>query len=211
MNSNISRATFSRLPLYLDYLKKISEKGEKVVSSTKIAKALNLGEVQTRKDLNSVSGKGKPRTGYLTHELIKELEEILGEHNVSNAVVVGAGRLGLAMLSYEGFLKYGLKIVASFDNNIEVIKSQNSNKVLHISEFSGYVKQNKIKTGIIAVPRTAAQQVCELMLENGIKAIWNFAPVSLEVPDDVLLFQENLALSLAYLNYQLKVKDQNSD
>ena len=162
MNSNISRATFSRLPLYLDYLKKISEKGEKVVSSTKIAKALNLGEVQTRKDLNSVSGKGKPRTGYLTHELIKELEEILGEHNVSNAVVVGAGRLGLAMLSYEGFLKYGLKIVASFDNNIEVIKSQNSNKVLHISEFSGYVKQNKIKTGIIAVPRTAAQQVCEL-------------------------------------------------
>ncbi len=211
MNSNVSKATFSRLPLYLDYLKKISKEGSEFVSSTKIAKALNLGEVQARKDLSSVSGKGRPKTGYLTRELIQELEEILGVNNVSSAVVVGAGRLGSAMLSYEGFLKYGLKITASFDNNEDVIKQQKSGVVLPLSELGEYVKNNGIKTGIIAVPRTSAQQVCDLMIENGIKAIWNFAPCNLTIPDDVLLFQENLALSLAYLNYQLKVKEQLSE
>lgn len=211
MNLNVSKATFSRLPLYLQYLKKISNEGAEFVSSTKIAKALNLGEVQARKDLNSVSGKGRPKTGYLTRELIEELEEILGVNNVSSAVVVGAGRLGSAMLSYEGFLNYGLQITASFDNNEEVIKKQKSRSVLPLTEFSDYVKTNGIKTGIIAVPRTSAQQVCDLMIQSGIKAIWNFAPCNLNVPKDVLLLQENLALSLAYLNYQLKVEEQLSE
>ena len=211
MNLNVSKATFSRLPLYLQYLKKISNEGAEFVSSTKIAKALNLGEVQARKDLNSVSGKGRPKTGYLTSELIEGLEEILGVNNVSSAVVAGAGRLGSAMLSYEGFLNYGLQITASFDSNEEVIKKQKSRSVLPLTEFSDYVKTNGIKTGIIAVPRTSAQQVCDLMIQSGIKAIWNFAPCNLNVPKDVLLLQENLALSLAYLNYQLKVEEQLSE
>lgn len=205
MNSNISRATFGRLPLYLDYLKDILSQGKESVSSTKIAKALNLGEVQARKDLNSVSGKGRPKTGYLTRELIAELEEILGVNNVSSAVVVGAGRLGSAIGSYDGFLKYGLKITASFDNDEQaVLKHKSSPPVFAMSEFSAYVKENNIKTGIITVPKTSAQKVCDVMVESGIKAIWNFAPCNLIVPEGIIVFQENLALSLAYLNYQLK-------
>ncbi|MBQ7348517.1 MAG: redox-sensing transcriptional repressor Rex [Clostridia bacterium] len=209
MNSNISKATFSRLPLYLEYLKQILSEGKESVSATKIAKALNLGEVQARKDLSSVSGKGRPKTGYFTRELIAELEEILGVNKISSAVVVGAGRLGSAMQNYDGFLKYGLKITASFDEDESVVSSRKSNaNVFHMSEFKKYVKENQVKTGIITVPKTSAQKVCDIMIKCGIKAIWNFAPCNLVVPEGVIVFQENLALSLAYLNYQLKSSEQ---
>ncbi len=199
MAISIMKATLGRLPRYLKYLKSIEDEMP-TISATTIAKALELGEVQVRKDLGSVSGKGKPKIGYNTKELIGMLESVLGVDKVNTAVIVGAGRLGRALLNYSGFEKYGLKVIAAFDT----VKIDDT--VLPMEKFGEFCKKNDVKIGIITVPKASAQEVCDLMLENGIQAIWNFAQTALIVPDNVVVQQENLALSLAYLNYQLKNK-----
>ncbi len=199
MAISIMKATLGRLPRYLKYLKSIEDEMP-TISATTIAKALELGEVQVRKDLGSVSGKGKPKIGYNTKELIGMLESVLGVDKVNTAVIVGAGRLGRALLNYSGFEKYGLKVIAAFDT-VRI-----DDTVLPMEKFGEFCKKNDVKIGIITVPKTSAQDVCDLMLENGIQAIWNFAQTALIVPEGVVVQQENLALSLAYLNYQLKNK-----
>ena len=199
MAISIMKATLGRLPRYLKYLKSIEDEMP-TISATTIAKALELGEVQVRKDLGSVSGKGKPKIGYNTKELIGMLESVLGVDKVNTAVIVGAGRLGRALLNYSGFEKYGLKVIAAFDT----VKIDDT--VLPMEKFGEFCKKNDVKIGIITVPKASAQDVCDLMLENEIQAIWNFAQTALIVPDNVVVQQENLALSLAYLNYQLKNK-----
>ena len=203
----IMKATLGRLPDYLRVLNSEEMKDRATVSATNIAKALNLGEVQVRKDLSAVSGKGKPKTGYDTKALIARLEEVLGMHVKTYAVIVGAGKLGRALLDYGKFVKYGVEIVAGFDID-PALKTENvhGKHIYHVSEFQDYVKKNGIEIGIITVPKSVAQSVCEMMVKSGIKAIWNFAPQALEVPEGVLLQQENLALSLAFLNSQLKNK-----
>ena len=175
------------------------------ISATSIAKALGFGEVQVRKDLAAVSGAGKPRTGYVITDLIKHLEIYLGYDSISNAVIIGAGKLGLALLDYNGFSEYGLMISAAFDadkNKIGTTKS--GKKILDISEFKEYCKSAEVKIGIITVPAQQAQSVCNLMIENNISAIWNFAPTHIKAPDNVIVYNENMALSLAMLSGQLK-------
>lgn len=201
----IMKATLGRLPQYLRLLTSEEMQNKESVSATNIAKALNLGEVQVRKDLSAVSGKGKPKTGYVKSELIARLKEVLGANTRTNAVIVGAGKLGKALLDYGKFVEYGIDILAAFDID-PALKTDNihGKQIYHISEFSGYVEKNKVEIGIIAVPKSAAQSACDMMVKSGIKAIWNFAPQSLTVPDGVILQQENLALSLAFLNSQLK-------
>ena len=202
--NQITRATLGRLPLYLNYLKQIESSGTTSISATTIAKALSLGEVQVRKDLASVSGAGKPKVGYESSDLIKRLEDTLGSNSITSAVLVGAGKLGRALLDYNGFEEFGIKIIAAFDSNDEVIRfSKTSKDILPISTLSEYCKANNVKLGIITVGQGSAQQVCNMMEESGIKAIWNFAPCNLEVSDGILVKNENLALSLAHLSNQL--------
>lgn len=202
--NQITRATLGRLPLYLNYLKQIESSGTTSISATTIAKALSLGEVQVRKDLASVSGAGKPKVGYESSDLIKRLEDTLGSNSITSAVLVGAGKLGRALLDYNGFEEFGIKIIAAFDSNDEVIRfSKTSKDVLPISTLSEYCKANNVKLGIITVGQGSAQQVCNMMEQSGIKAIWNFAPCNLEVSDGILVKNENLALSLAHLSNQL--------
>lgn len=202
--NQITRATLGRLPLYLNYLKQIESSGTTSISATTIAKALSLGEVQVRKDLASVSGAGKPKVGYESSDLIKRLEDTLGSNSITSAVLVGAGKLGRALLDYNGFEEFGIKIVAAFDSNDEVIRfSKTSKDILPISTLSEYCRANNVKLGIITVGQGSAQQVCNMMEESGIKAIWNFAPCNLEVSDGILVKNENLALSLAHLSNQL--------
>ena len=202
--NQITRATLGRLPLYLNYLKQIESSGVRSISATTIAKALSLGEVQVRKDLASVSGAGKPKVGYESSDLIKRLEDTLGSNSITSAVLVGAGKLGRALLDYNGFEEFGIKIVAAFDSNDEVIRfSKTSKDILPISTLSEYCKANNVKLGIITVGQGSAQQVCNMMEQSGIKAIWNFAPCNLEVSDGILVKNENLALSLAHLSNQL--------
>lgn len=202
--NQITRATLGRLPLYLNYLKQIESSGVRSISATTIAKALSLGEVQVRKDLASVSGAGKPKVGYESSDLIKRLEDILGSNSITSAVLVGAGKLGRALLDYNGFEEFGIKIIAAFDSNDEVIRfSKTSKDILPISTLSEYCRANNVKLGIITVGQGSAQQVCNMMEQSGIKAIWNFAPCNLEVSDGILVKNENLALSLAHLSNQL--------
>ena len=200
---SISKATLGRIPRYLNFLKELSIDSVPYISATTISKELNLGEVQVRKDLAAVSGAGKPRLGYETEFLIEQLEDCLGYNQLTNAVLVGAGKLGRALLQYDGFERFGVKIKAAFDSNDKVINFDSKTEILPISQFDSFCKENNIRLGIITVGEGSAQDVCNQMVQSGIKAIWNFAPCKLQVPSGVLLQNENLALSLAHLRNQL--------
>lgn len=204
MNKNaVSKATLGRLPQYLQLLKELPEGKYTYISATTIAKKLSLGEVQVRKDLAAISGAGKPKLGYLTSGLVENLENTLGSNSFTLAVLVGAGKLGKALLDYDGFEKFGIRIAAAFDSNKEIISFNNKIEVLPISQFENFCKSQKIQLGIITVGEGSAQAVCDKMVECGITAIWNFAPCKLDVPQGIILENENLALSLAYLNNQI--------
>ena len=201
---SIPKATLGRLPHYLQYLKNFPVNSCNTISAAAIARGLSLGEVQVRKDLAMVSGAGKPKVGYERLELIDTLECYLGYNQLTKAVLVGAGKLGKALLDYDGFEEYGVKIVAGFDCNEQVLQpGKNAKLILPITELASYCTDNEVKLGIITVGRGSAQDVCDKMVASGIAAIWNFAPCELTVPSNVMLKQKNLGLSLAHLNLTL--------
>ncbi|MCK9302060.1 MAG: redox-sensing transcriptional repressor Rex [Bacteroidales bacterium] len=201
----IMKATLQRMPLYYNYLIDRAKDGDIYASSTSIAQSLRLTPIQVRKDLACVSqNSGKPRMGFEIITLLKDIEIILGYNNVDNAVLVGVGRLGRALLSYSGFNGYGLNIVAGFDIDEDLIGIKiNGKPIMPIYKFSQLVKSLNINIGIITVSSGAAQSVCNLMVSAGIKAIWNFAPIHINIPNNVILKNENLAASLASLSKEL--------
>ena len=200
---SISKATLGRLPSYLEFLRNLPPDKVPYISATAIAKHLGLGEVQVRKDLAAVSGAGKPKLGYVTAELVEKLEDFLGCNQLTSAVLVGAGKLGRALLQYDEFEKYGVKISAAFDSNERAVSLGSKTEILPMNQFEYFCKTQNIKLGIITVGEGSAQAVCDQMVKSGITAIWNFAPCKLNVPAGILLQNENLALSLAHLNNQL--------
>lgn len=200
---SIPKATLGRIPRYLELLRGLSPEKVPYISATTISKELNLGEVQVRKDLAIVSGAGKPRLGYEVEFLIEQLEDCLGHNKMTLAVLVGAGKLGRALLQYDGFEHFGVKIVAAFDSYDKAIDIDSSTEILPMKDFDNFCKEHNICIGIITVGVGSAQAVCDQMIRSGITAIWNFAPCKLQVPDGVLLQNENLALSLAHLRNQL--------
>ena len=200
----ISKATLGRLPTYLQYLRSLPPKHNETISATAIATALSLGDVQVRKDLAAVSDAGRPKVGYETEILIRDIERQLGCEKQTNAVLVGAGKLGRALLDYDGFEDFGVKIIAGFDCNETCFRLPNSStEILPIDDLESYCKENDVRLGIITVGQGSAQEVCDKLVASGISAIWNFAPCPLNVPAVIALKQENLALSLAYLNNQI--------
>ena len=200
--NSIPRQTLQRLPLYLSYLKELPEDG--YISATGIADALGYNHVQVRKDLASVSHSGRPKVGYATRDLIRDIERSLGYDSTHNAVLVGAGKLGSALLGYDGFTRYGLRIVMAFDEREALFGQEISDcPVRPASEIVSQCRQLDASIGIITVPAAQAQAVCDRLVEGGIEAIWNFAPVRLIVPDDILVQNENMASSLAVLSQHL--------
>lgn len=200
-HSYVSRATIGRIPVYLRYLKNNYHDTENI-SATSLARALGLGEVQVRKDLSAVSGAGRPKTGYNIGELTQALEDFLGGE--SNVVIVGAGKLGRALLDYTGFADYGLNIAAAFDNKIVKAEKSNTNKpILPADKLESFCSENNVKIGIITVPTNASQEVCNRLIDCGVKGIWCFAPCTLKVPDGFPVQYENMALSLAHLNKKI--------
>ncbi|HBW64855.1 MAG TPA: redox-sensing transcriptional repressor Rex [Ruminococcaceae bacterium] len=207
MNGTISKQALRRLPFYLDYLKKKQTDGVRNISATTVANDLKLNEVQVRKDLAAVSlTGGKPKTGYVAEELIRDLESFLGYDNTKEAVIAGAGKLGQALLAYKEFERYGLNVVAAFDTDESTVDGKH---ILSAEKMSDICSRLKIHIGIICVPPESAQKVCDEMVECGILAIWNFAPVHLSVPSGVIVQYENLAASLAVLsqNLEFEIKD----
>lgn len=203
MTQNISKQTLQRLPMYLSYIKGLPEDAPKNISATTIAEALQLNDVQVRKDLASVSSSGKPKVGYNVKDLIAELEAFLGYNDIDNAVIVGAGSLGKALLNYSGFKAYGLNIIAAFDLCEEPTEFQGKT-VFPIAQLESFCRKVNIHIGIITVPASSAQEICDLLVNSGIRAIWNFAPVHLVVPDGILVQNENMASSLALLSNHLR-------
>lgn len=201
----ISKQTLQRLPVYLNYLKGQPPESPKNISATAIADALALNHVVVRKDLASFSSSGKPKVGYIREDLIGELETFLGYDNACDAILVGAGRLGKALLSYDGFLQYGLNILAGFDTAAESVGVQVGGKrILPMDRLEEFCERTKVRIGVITVPAEQAQAVCGLLVKYGILAVWNFADVRLEVPEGILVQDENMAVSLALLSNHLK-------
>lgn len=201
--SGMSKNLLERVPLYLQYLRSGAEVGA-TVSATAIARALRLGEVQVRKDLGAVSGAGKPRVGYVTSDLIRHLERYLDGRTENDAVIVGAGKLGRALLDYEGFGEYGLRVCAAFDaDEAKTGESAGGKPVLPLSAFPDYCEHVRPRIGIITVPEDAAAGVCEMMVRCGIRGIWNFSRCRLRPPAPVLVRNENLAAALAVLSGDL--------
>ena len=211
LNKAVPSQTFRRLPDYHSLLVKMDEQGAENVSSTVIAGILKLNDVVVRKDLAAVSESGgKPRTGYAVRELMKQIGACLGYYNTNDAVLVGAGQLGRALLSYDGFSEYGVRIVAAFDSNSGIAGLEKNGKpIMNISELPDYCRQRKIRIGIITAPAKAAQTICDLLVSGGIMAVWNFAPTHLVVPEGVFVHNENMARSLSLLSQHLAQKDRS--
>ena len=197
----ISKASIARMPLYLHYLQEESSKGAQYISSSVIAQNISVSSVLVRKDLALVSSEsGRPRLGFAVSRLIVDIEKFLGYNHLSDVVIVGAGGLGRAFLGYEGFKNNGLNVVAAFDVSEKLIGTKVAGKtVLPMSKLKSFVEEHAIRIGIITVPKHAAQDVVNVLVDAGVKAIWNFAPAPLRVPKDIVLKTEDLAASLAML------------
>jgi len=202
----ISKAVLKRLPGYVAYLRSIPEGSSIYISATALAGALGMGEVQVRKDLALVSDGGRPKVGYHRESLIEDIEQFLGYDNTTDAVLIGAGKLGQALLGYVGFDAYGLNILAAFDAKPCMACTGEGKPIYTMDQLEGFCKSNKVLMGIITVPAQNAQQVCDRLIGCGIKAIWNFAPTHLEVPANILVQNENMATSLAVLSMHLQAQ-----
>ncbi len=202
--SILSKQALKRLPVYMSYLKSLDTQQVEYVSSSTVAEALDMNDVQVRKDLAAVcKTAGIPKKGFVVRDLIGGISDFLGYSHGNDAILIGAGNLGMALMSYRGFDNYGINIVAAFDSRPEVIDNK---KVFDISRLDEICKKLNVKIGIITVPDTAAQKVCDLLVKSGILAIWNFAPTHIKAPEEILVQNENMASSLALLSNHLREK-----
>ncbi|MEA5129654.1 MAG: redox-sensing transcriptional repressor Rex [Proteiniphilum sp.] len=199
-SAKIPEPALRRLPWYLSYVKLLKSQGETIVSSTQIAKKIDVSASQIAKDLSYVDVSGKTRVGYDIDDLIRVLESFLGFTNTHSAVVFGVGSLGAALLSDSGLEQFGLKIIAGYDVNPAVVgHAIHDIPVFHSREFIERNKQMKAGIGILTVPPGAAQEVSEYMIRGGVKAIWNFTPFRIRVPEGIVLQNTSLYAHLAVM------------
>lgn len=204
MNNDIPVISLQRLPVYLNYLKGLPD-GEVYVSSGSIAAALGMGEVLVRKDLAYTSAAGRPRVGYVKSELISALEDYLCCNGKRNAVLVGAGALGKAVLSYGGFKNYGIEIAAAFDNDEEKIGAEIAGKKIYsMDDAEREIKRLKAVLAVICVPAQYAQAVADKLVSCGVKAILNFAPVMIMAREGIAVRHIDVAANLAILSSMLE-------
>jgi len=200
----VSRSTLKRLPLYLHVLENLQQQQQEYVSCTTIAEKFDFGATQVRKDLEVTAATGTAKIGFKITELITAIKDFLGWHNAQDAFLVGAGNLGKALLGYKDFEKYGLNIVAAFDQDQRKVGNRVFNKeILPIDKLPNLVKRMHVNIGIVTVPAAYAQEVVDVMVGAGIKAIWNFAPAPLSIPEGVILENVRLTQSLAVLTNKL--------
>lgn len=204
-DSKVSKVpTIRRLPTYLHKLSEMRKSGVTIVGAPELARYMKSSEIVIRKDLAVTGVAGQPGVGYKVKELIEAIKRFLRWDNTSEAILVGAGSLGSALLGYDGFDEYGLQILAAFDASPEKIGSRiHGKEVFDVARLPELTERLQVKMGIICVPADFAQTVAEQMVQGGIKAIWNFANVSLKVPDDVVVQREALAGGLAVLSVKL--------
>lgn len=199
-SSSVSIEMIRRLPKYYDVIDMAAKQGAKNISTSVIAEHLNLEPILVRKDLEHTGAKGKPRVGFDALELMESIAAFLGWGSLDNIVLVGCGSLGSALLGYKGFSRSGFDIVAGFDVDKEKIgKSIHGKKVLPLAKLKDLCMRMHIEVGIISTPAEHAQSIADLMVESGIKGIWNFSRAALKTPKNVIVHQEDMAASLVIL------------
>jgi len=207
----IPEPTIRRLPLYLNLIREVHHLGDPNISAPIIARILRVDPSQVVKDLAYTGVTGKPRVGYIVKELLLALESFLGYHKNHEAFLVGTGNLGSALIKYEGFRQAGVNIIAAFDNDSSKIGTEISGiKIFSMSKFSNLAQRLHISMGIITTPAESAQSIAEQMVVWGIRAIWNFAPVALRVPDSIILQDTHFSANLAVLLNKLDQSEPNT-
>ena len=193
MEKILSDKVINRLTLYHSILTDYIEKNIEYISSPQIADLLHVDNTQVRKDIALLNYKGKCKVGYKAKELKLLIEETLKFKTVKTALIVGAGNLGMALAKYDNFEAYGFNISALFDNSPTKIGLKvNDKEVFHLDELPNIAEKYDAKIAILTVPRQFAQDVSNVLVEAGIKYIWNFTPCVLSVPSDVQVWNENL-------------------
>lgn len=204
-DKNISMAVIRRLPKYHRYLSDLLDKDVQRISSKELSDIIGFTASQIRQDLNNFGGFGQQGYGYNIEALHREIGNILGLNKVYNAVLIGAGNLGQAIANYSGFRKAGFTIKALFDANPRMIGLKIRDfEVLDSEDIETFVEENNIDIAILCIPRNGAQDVVDRLVNSGIKGIWNFAPIDLEVPKGVIVENVNLTESLFTLSYLMK-------
>ena len=202
----VSKRILNRLPLYLTYLKSLPDSAENV-SATVIARALDIGDVTVRKDLAQISQAGRPKTGRNRLQLIQDIGTYLDCTANNGTIIVGTGKMGQALLDYEGFDEAGLNVMAGFDSCPSAEKTERGKPIYHMNQLEAFCKSYEVHIGVIAVPEEITQMVCDRLVACGVNAIWNFTRTLLKVPNNVVVQNENLAVSLAILSLHLKNRD----
>ena len=204
MPRSVSEPTLKRLPLYHRFLKELLQREQEFVSCTDIGAELKLDPTQVRKDLEAAGISGRPRIGYATSAVVDGIERFLGWKKVSEAFLVGAGSMGSALLGYRKFEECGLKIVAAFDSDpAKIGRKIHGKHVLALHKLADLTERMHVLIGIITVPAAEAQAVADALVAGGARAIWNFAPVRLRVPEHIIVHNEDLYCSLASLAQKL--------
>ena len=198
-----------RFPSYLRILMQKKDAGERDISATLLAHELGLTAIQVRKDLASTGVEGRPKVGFSIEELIVAITHSLGWDNAAEALIIGAGNLGSALAAYNGFSAYGLSIAAIFDKDPGKIGKRIGHlTVLPVDTVNQYIKSHRVTIAVLAVPANQAQAAADMLVKCGIRGIWNFAPMNLRVPDDVVMQRTDLAASFAVLSIMLRRKYQ---
>ena len=202
--TSVPEPTLRRLPKYYHYLRRTQEAGQEIISATQMAEDLGIHHTQVRKDLAATGSQGKPKVGHRVEDLLVSIEAFLNWNNFSEAFLVGAGNLGSALLGYTDFEKAGIRIVAAFDSSpAKVGKRVHGVEVFPMSQFEEQAELRRIAIGILTVPADRAQQIAEVMVRSGIQAIWNFAPITLDVPAEIIVENVELYASLAIFSRKL--------
>jgi redox-sensing transcriptional repressor len=196
----IPEPTLRRLPWYLSNAKLMREEGEKYVSSTQISKQINIDASQIAKDLSYVDIAGRTRVGYDIDLLIQVLEDFLGFTNMHKAYLFGVGSLGGALLRDSGLSHFGLQIVGAFDVNPDLVGTKiNGIPIYHSDDFEKRMKLDGVNIGVLTVPIAIAQEISDKMIAGGIKAIWNFTPFRIRVPENIVVQNTSLYAHLAVM------------
>lgn len=203
----ISVQTIRRLPQYLRIFYNFHAYGRELISSTDLAQQTHLLPIVIKKDLQAVGAPSKRRAGFKVAGTINVIEQFLGWNNLNKAFLIGVGHLGAALLGFDGFKNHGLEIVAAFDTEPDKVgQTIHGVPVYHTAQLTSIIEKQNLKIAVLTLPSSAAQGVTDTLISAGIKAIWNFAPVNLKVPADVVVQKEDISSGLAELCAKLKSK-----
>lgn len=203
-NKEISQAVISRLPRYFRYLGELKDEGIERVSSQELSDIMKVTASQIRQDFNNFGGFGQQGYGYKVEYLYEEIGKILGLDKKHNLIIVGAGNLGQALANYMNFERRGFLFKGIFDNNPELFgKKIRDMEIMSMEELPSFVKDNDIDIAVLTIPKAGALEVAEQLVKDGIKGIWNFAHVDLNVPENIQVENVHLSDSLMKLAYSI--------